>query len=63
MIGCGHDRVHEAANLPECECDVDVRVERTFAGYRLAPGVPAVKVFWDSKSAVAILLLPGDNDS
>jgi tripeptide aminopeptidase len=38
------DRVHEAANLPECECDVDVSVERTFAGYRLAPGAPAVKV-------------------
>jgi tripeptide aminopeptidase len=38
------DRVHEAANLPECECDVDVSVERTFAGYRLAPGAPAVRV-------------------
>jgi tripeptide aminopeptidase len=38
------DRVHEAANLPECECDVDVSVERTFAGYRLAPGAQAVKV-------------------
>ncbi|MCW3028380.1 MAG: peptidase dimerization domain protein [Solirubrobacterales bacterium] len=38
------DRVHEAANLPECDCDVDVSVERTFSGYRLAPGAPAVKV-------------------
>jgi tripeptide aminopeptidase len=38
------DRVHEAANLPECECDVDVSVERTFAGYRLAPSAQAVKV-------------------
>ena len=38
------DRVHEAANLPECECDVDISVERTFAGYRLAPGAAAVKV-------------------
>jgi tripeptide aminopeptidase len=38
------DRVHEAANLSECECDVDVSVERTFAGYRLAPGALAVKV-------------------
>ena len=36
------DRVHDAANLPECDCDVDVIVERTFAGYRLAPGSPAV---------------------
>jgi hypothetical protein len=23
------DRAHEIANLPECECDVDVSVERT----------------------------------
>jgi tripeptide aminopeptidase len=38
------DRVHEAANLPECDCDVDISVERTFSGYRLAPGTPAVKV-------------------
>jgi len=36
-------RLHEAANLPECECDVDVSVQRTFAGYRLAPGGPAVR--------------------
>jgi tripeptide aminopeptidase len=38
------DRVHEAANLAECDCDVDVSVERTFSGYRLAPSTPAVKV-------------------
>jgi tripeptide aminopeptidase len=38
------DRVHEAANLPECDCDVDVSVERTFSGYRLAPAALAVKV-------------------
>jgi tripeptide aminopeptidase len=38
------DRVHEAANLPECECDVDVSVEPTFAGYRLAATAPALKV-------------------
>jgi tripeptide aminopeptidase len=37
------DRIHEAANLPECESDVDVSVERTFSGYRLAPGSPAVR--------------------
>jgi len=37
------DRVHEAANLSECDCDVDVSVERTFSGYRLAPGAPALK--------------------
>jgi tripeptide aminopeptidase len=37
------DCVHEAANLPECECDVDVTVERTFAGYRTPPSAPAVR--------------------
>ncbi|HXB64146.1 MAG TPA: M20/M25/M40 family metallo-hydrolase [Solirubrobacteraceae bacterium] len=37
------DCVHEAANLPECECDVDVTVERTFAGYRTSPSAPAVR--------------------
>ncbi len=30
------DRLSEAANRPECECDVDISVRRTFAGYRLA---------------------------
>jgi tripeptide aminopeptidase len=34
--------MHAAANLPECECDLDVHVERLFAGYRLAPSAPAV---------------------
>ncbi len=37
------DCVHEAANLPECECDVDVTVERTFTGYRTSPSAPAVR--------------------
>jgi tripeptide aminopeptidase len=37
------DCVHEAANLPECECDVDVTVERTFRGYHTAPSTPAVR--------------------
>ncbi len=36
------DCVHEAANLPECECDVEVTVERTFRGYRTSPSTPAV---------------------
>jgi tripeptide aminopeptidase len=36
-------RLHESANLPECECDVNVGVQRTFAGYRLADGRPAVR--------------------
>ncbi|MHB8240967.1 MAG: M20/M25/M40 family metallo-hydrolase [Solirubrobacteraceae bacterium] len=38
------DRMHEAANLPDCDCDVDVSVERTFLGYRLRPSSPAVAV-------------------
>jgi tripeptide aminopeptidase len=38
------DRMHEAANLPDCDCDLDVSVERTFQGYRLRPTSPAVAV-------------------
>ena len=30
------DRVHEAGNAPDCDCDVDVSLRRTFSGYRLA---------------------------
>ncbi len=37
------DRVNQAANTPECECDVDVSVERTFAGYRTPAGTPALQ--------------------
>jgi tripeptide aminopeptidase len=28
------DRVYDAANVPECQCDVDITVERLFDGYR-----------------------------
>ncbi len=28
------DHVHDAANTPACECDVDLTVERLFTGYR-----------------------------
>jgi len=38
------DRVHEAANLPDGDCDVDVSVQRTFAGYRLPASAPAVRL-------------------
>jgi tripeptide aminopeptidase len=38
------DRMHEAANLPECECDVDITVQRTFSGFHLAASRPAVRV-------------------
>lgn len=36
------DHVHDAANDPECECDVDVTVERLFEGYRHAASAPQV---------------------
>jgi tripeptide aminopeptidase len=38
------DRMHEAANLPECECDVDIAVQRTFSGFHLSPSARAVRV-------------------
>lgn len=38
------DRIHQAANRPECECDVDVTVTRTFGGYRIAPSAPPLRV-------------------
>ncbi len=38
------ERVHVAANLPECECDVDVSVQRKFSGFHLPATRPAVRV-------------------
>jgi tripeptide aminopeptidase len=38
------ERIHAAANLPECECDVDVSVQRTFSGFHLPATRPAVRV-------------------
>jgi len=43
LVGELVERVHEAANLPECACDVDVTAERSFAGYRLPATRPAVQ--------------------
>ena len=43
LIGELVERVYEAANLPDCECDVDLTVERSFAGYRLPASRPAVQ--------------------
>jgi tripeptide aminopeptidase len=43
LLGELIDCVHEAANLPECECDVDIAVQRTFQAYRIAAGTPAVR--------------------
>jgi tripeptide aminopeptidase len=38
------ERMHEAANLPECECDVDISVQRMFEGFHLAATKPGVKI-------------------
>jgi tripeptide aminopeptidase len=38
------DAVHEAANLPDCDCDVDVSVQRSFAGYQISTRSPALRV-------------------
>jgi tripeptide aminopeptidase len=43
-------RLNEAANLPECECDVDVSVQRMFAGFHLTAARPAVRM---AESALA----------
>ncbi len=37
------ERIHEAANLPDCDCDVDVSIQKTFPGYRLSGQEPAVR--------------------
>ncbi len=36
------DCIHEAANLPDCDCDVDVRTQRSFSAYRTPTSAPAV---------------------
>jgi hypothetical protein len=35
------DRAHELANLPDCQCDVDVAVEETETDSRVDPGAQA----------------------
>jgi len=37
------DRIHEAANRPDCDCDVEVTVQRSFSGYRLPASAPGVR--------------------
>ncbi len=39
MVDC----VHEAANLPDCDCDVDVGVQRTFAACNVPAAAPVVR--------------------
>jgi tripeptide aminopeptidase len=36
------DRCYDAGNDPQCECDVDVTMERVFTGYRHRAGEPQV---------------------
>jgi tripeptide aminopeptidase len=38
------DHLHEAANLPDCDCDVDISVQRSFSGYKLPVGSRPVRV-------------------
>jgi tripeptide aminopeptidase len=38
------DRLHEAANLPDCDCDLDVSVQRSFSGYSLPVDSQPVRV-------------------
>jgi tripeptide aminopeptidase len=38
------DRLHEAANLPDCDCDVDISVQRNFSGYSLPVASRPVRV-------------------
>ncbi len=38
------ERIHRAANGPDCECDVDVAVTRTFGGYRISPSAEPLRV-------------------
>jgi tripeptide aminopeptidase len=46
------DRMHQAGNLPDCDCDVDISVQRTFAGYHLTPSRPAVRAAEQALHAV-----------
>jgi tripeptide aminopeptidase len=38
------DRLQDGANVPECQCDVDIAVERLFDGYRTRRGAPHIEV-------------------
>ena len=38
------DRLHDGANLPECQCDLDISVERLFEGYRARRGAAHIAV-------------------
>jgi tripeptide aminopeptidase len=38
------DDIHQAANLPQCECDVDLSIQRTFSAYQTPASAPAVVI-------------------
>lgn len=38
------DRLGDAANAPDCECDLDVSVSRLFEGYRTRPSAPEIRL-------------------
>ncbi|HEX3875099.1 MAG TPA: M20/M25/M40 family metallo-hydrolase [Solirubrobacteraceae bacterium] len=38
------DRLGDAANAPDCECDLDVSVERLFEGYRTRRGATEIRL-------------------
>jgi len=44
LVGEVVERINDAAHLPDCDVDVDVSVEQTFAGYRQPPGGHAIAV-------------------
>ena len=44
LVGEVVERIHDAAHLPDCDVDVDVSVEQTFAGYRQPAGGRAIAV-------------------
>ncbi|MDQ6810911.1 MAG: M20/M25/M40 family metallo-hydrolase [Actinomycetota bacterium] len=52
VVGEVVDRMHQAGNLPDCDCDVDISVQRTFAGYHLTPSRPAVRAAEQALRAV-----------
>ena len=42
---------HDAANEPDCSCDVDVTLERSFLGYRIDESDPGVRLAQSALSA------------
>jgi len=45
------EHLQDAANTPQCSCDLDVVVERLFEGYRMRSDSPATAIARDALSA------------